>query len=182
MAKQLKRIPRSDQYTQYGDVMVKPHILARHQEPQANGCIHWTGPRHRQGYGMIGGIRMPQMIAIMMTVHRLQMKIQLNRALDRKEEVIHTCGNMQCVNPDHLILGDARTRAAQTNINNGGRRHHSPTREPRRQPNRVYRYSDDEIRWIRTADPAEITERYNLPRQRGSALKWSMNRFYRWLK
>jgi len=179
MAKQLKRIPKPNQYTQYGDVLVKPHILARHQEPQPSGCIHWTGPRHRQGYGMIGGIRMPEMTAIMMTVHRLQMKIRLNRALDRTEEVIHTCGNMQCVNPDHLTVGDAKTRAAQTNINNNHQRQHGP-RTPRKQ-NRQYRYSEDEIRWIRTADPQDIADHYGLPRQRGRALKWSMNTFYRWL-
>ena len=180
MAKQLKRIPNPHLYTQFGDVMIKTHILERNQEPQPSGCIHWTGPRHRQGYGMMGGVRMPQMTPIMMTVHRLQMKIKLNRALDRKEEVIHTCGNMQCVNTDHLILGDARTRAAQTNKNNAGHRVHG-VRTPRKQ-NRPYRYSEEEILWIRSADPADIAERYGLPRHRGHSMKWSMNRFYRWLK
>jgi hypothetical protein len=181
MAKQLKRIANRHLYTQYGDVLVKTHILDSKQEVQANGCIHWTGPRHRQGYGMIGGIRMPEQIAIMMTVHRLQMKIKLNRALLRSEEVIHTCGNMQCVNPDHLILGDSKKRAEITTINNPGMRTRHRTREPRKQ-NRVYRYSEAEILWIRTADPELIALQYRVTPGRARTMQWSMRKNYQWLK
>ena len=181
MAKQLKRIPNPHLYTRYGDVMVKTHILERKQEPQPNGCIHWTGPRHRQGYGMIGGIRMPEMTAIMMTVHRLQMKIKLNRSLLRSEEVIHTCGNMQCVNPDHLIVGDSKKRAEITTINNPGLRTRHKTLPPRKQ-NRVYKYSEAEIRWIRIADPELIALQYQLPMHRARTMQWSMRKYYRWLK
>ena len=181
MAKQYKRIPNPELYTQYGDVLVKTHILTSKQEPQPTGCIHWTGPRHRQGYGMIGGIRMPGMTGIMMTVHRLMMKITLNRALSRTEEVIHTCGNMQCVNPDHLILGDAKTRAAVTTANNPGLRTRHRTTAPKKQ-NRQYRYSESEIQWIRTADPAYIAVQYKIGINRARTMQWSMRKYYRWLK
>lgn len=71
-----------------------------------NACWSWTGPRHRQGYGMIGGQRIATGRKIMMTIHRLLLKVKLGYD-PGTADAMHTCGNMRCVNPAHIVLGDA---------------------------------------------------------------------------
>ena len=176
----IKRIRNLDLYTLYGDVLVNAQALAAKQVPQPSGCIHWSGPLHRQGYAFIGGIRMPEQKRIMMTVHRLMLKIKLGRALKPGEESIHVCGNMQCVNPDHLTLGNARERNDMMMKNHPGIRQRPRTGGVRKQ-NRKYRYSDDEIQWIRAADATEIAERYEVTIFRARSLKHNMTKYYRWL-
>ena len=78
----------------------------RHYHPDpVSGCWLWNGPSHRQGYGMIGAWRDPDMHKIMTTCHRIMARRKLGRAIDSSEWVIHTCGEPRCVNPDHLAVG-----------------------------------------------------------------------------
>jgi hypothetical protein len=68
-------------------------------------CWLWCGPVNNAGFGMIRGDGgQPKMT----TVHRIAAKhIGLN--ID-DTEVQHTCLTKHCVNPDHLVLGNALQR------------------------------------------------------------------------
>jgi hypothetical protein len=81
------------------------HYFYRHQTEDENGCMNWTAGKHRQGYGMMGAWRLDG-TKIMTTTHRIAARIAFDRAIDSSEYVIHTCSNMACCNPDHLIIGD----------------------------------------------------------------------------
>lgn len=171
-----------NEYTQVGDLLIKLEKYNNKLEPQATGCVYWQGPFHRQGYGMFSGIRISDGKRIMMTTHRLAMKLKLNRELDLKEFVVHTCGNPQCVNPDHLILGDARLRYKEmVKQGRAGPRIRGKHTKDHKKQNRQYRYSDDEMLWIRYATKAEIAARYNVSEERAATMRWSMRTNYRWL-
>jgi hypothetical protein len=79
-----------------------------HHNPNT-GCDEWHGPRHRQGYGMIGAWRQADGVKIMTVTHRIAGRRKFGRALDSDEFVIHTCSNPRCVTEDHLMLGDRYT-------------------------------------------------------------------------
>lgn len=68
-------------------------------------CWLWTGPVNNAGYGMCrGNDGYPKMT----TVHRIAAQ---HKGLDiKRKEVQHTCLTKNCVNPDHLVLGNAQTR------------------------------------------------------------------------
>ena len=68
-------------------------------------CWLWTGPVNNAGYGMLrGNDGHPKMT----TVHRIAAQ---QKGLDiRRKEVQHTCLTKNCVNPDHLVIGTAKTR------------------------------------------------------------------------
>lgn len=175
-------IRNKHEYSQVGDLLIKLDAYNAKLIPQANGCIEWRGPFHRQGYGMFSGIRITDERRIMMTAHRLAMKLKLNRELDVKEFVIHTCGNPKCVNPDHLILGDASVRYKEMckQGRNPPRIRGKHTKDHKKQ-NRKYRYTDEEMLWIRYATKAEIAAKYGVTEERAATMRWSMRTNYRWL-
>ena len=99
-----RRLPR----TQIHDIEILWDYFQAHQHRTDTGCWSWSAGRHRQGYGMMGAWRVRDGQKIMTTVHRVAARIKWNRAIDSDEMVIHTCSNMNCCNPDHLMLGDRR--------------------------------------------------------------------------
>lgn len=99
-----------EEYTLIHDVYVKMDRFNSLQETKDNGCIEWTGPKHRQGYGFIGAIDATTMKRKMITLHRFVMRLKLGRELQPGENVIHTCSNPLCCNPEHLIVGDLSKR------------------------------------------------------------------------
>jgi hypothetical protein len=145
-------------------------------------CIHWTGPYHKQGYGMYGGIRAADKKRVMFLVHRLLMTENLGRTLDRHEMVIHTCSNARCVNIDHLVLGDGKLRNAvmAKNGRSGPRIRGKHTKDHKRQ-NRQYKYSVEEMLWARYATKEQVAAKYNLPIERARQLQWNFINKYRWL-
>jgi hypothetical protein len=67
-------------------------------------CWLWTGPVNNAGYGMIRGDNgVPKMV----TVHRVA---GIQKGLDKNSEIQHTCLTKHCVNPDHLVEGNSRSR------------------------------------------------------------------------
>lgn len=68
-------------------------------------CWLWTGPVNNAGYGMLrGNDGYPKMT----TVHRIAAQ---HKGLDiKRKEVQHTCLTKNCVNPDHLVIGNAQSR------------------------------------------------------------------------
>jgi hypothetical protein len=87
---------------------VYDRLMKRVKVPKnKNKCWLWCGPVNNAGFGMIRGqtnLGDPKMV----TVHRVMAR---HNGLDIKnKEVQHTCLTNHCVNPDHLVLGNAKER------------------------------------------------------------------------
>jgi hypothetical protein len=170
------------QFTQVSDIWIKMENWERYQDPQPSGCIHWTGGKHNQGYAMIGAIRVSDHKRLMVTGHRVAMRMQLGRAITPDETVVHSCSNTQCVNPNHLLLGDLRLRNLIMYANGRGPNQGLP--RPRLEAikqQRDYRYTEEEIQWVRTASTPDIVARFQVTKDRAAHLRWSFRNGYRWL-
>jgi hypothetical protein len=77
--------------------------------PADNGCLEYNGPKHRQGYRMIGVLD-AEGNRKMTVAHRVAMRMKLNRELATNEDVRHACSNLACVNPSHLYIRNDETR------------------------------------------------------------------------
>lgn len=81
-------------------------MISRVKIPEnKNECWLWCGPVNNAGYGMVRGTDgYPRM----MTVHRVAAQ---EKGLDiKRKEVNHTCLTRNCVNPDHLVIGNVTQR------------------------------------------------------------------------
>ena len=87
---------------------VHERVLERTKIPKDQSkCWLWTGPVNNAGYGLIKGDTR-QGDAKMVTVHRVMAR---HKGLQIKfKEVQHTCLTKNCVNPDHLVIGNPKTR------------------------------------------------------------------------
>ena len=84
-----------------------------------NDCWLWTGPVNNAGYGMIrGDDGEPKMT----TVHRVA---GIEKGLDKNKEIQHTCLTKNCVNPKHLVNGNARSRHTRI-VDKHGPNFHAP--------------------------------------------------------
>jgi hypothetical protein len=143
------KIPLDTKYPdQIADVRVNLSFIYSRMDTSAGPTACWTyrGAHHRQGYPMCGGVRLPDMTKIMMTIHRLFLKQKLGHDPGSSVDAVHTCGNMRCINPDHLVPGDARL-LTQLKIQRGNYNMGRPVgyrlTAPRRQN---YRYGVDNLR------------------------------------
>jgi hypothetical protein len=174
----------ASKYIDLYDLLIgEVHWLTNQEKDPNSDCILWTGGRHVQGYGMCGGKRKADNKFIMATAHRIAMRIKLGRAIGRKENVIHTCTNPNCVNPDHLYLGNYSEIQRVSRIK--GKRKAPPTgryvRDHKMQ-NRKYKYSIEEMLFIRQASTDEIATRYNINKKRACQLRYGIRTAYHWLK
>ena len=101
------------QYTKIADIYIKLEKFLNFYKKQDNGCIAYTGLTQKQNYGFVGVLHEQnnQLTRKMMTAHRIVMMIKLNRPLQKGENVIHTCSNPNCVNPEHLFIGTLKDRS-----------------------------------------------------------------------
>jgi hypothetical protein len=146
-------------------------------------CWPWTGPRHRQGYGFIGARRYADDRRIMMVAHRVGMRIKLGRAIDSSEMVVHSCSNMACQNPDHLMLGDAslRTRNMYANGRNATLPLGKHSRDHKPQLGRKYRRTIEEMLFIKHNRPRDIADRFGIDIKRACAWRAGIREGYAWL-
>lgn len=151
------------------------------QEVMPTGCVHYHGLNHRQGYQFVGCIRVADDKRIHITAHRLAMRLKLFRDLLPKEQVIHTCSNVKCVNPDHLILGDTKKRSEVMKANGRQNNQRSSRQDQGPQKTRKYKYTPEEMIWIRQHTTKEIVRRFGIDSSRASAVKGAITRGYKWL-
>ena len=179
-----KRGPRRNKYTQFGNFLFNLEFFRRHQVVLPDGCHEWTAGRHRQGYGMMGGYYVDTDTRFMTVVHRVAMMVKLGRALASSENVSHTCLNPACVNPEHLVVGDDKLRSQlhkQKGLYKPKEKTGRYSRDKVKQ-NRKYKYSIEELLFIRNSTSAEIAERFGIDKSRASSMRYGMRRAYGWLK
>jgi hypothetical protein len=172
------------------DRYVNLELFYRNQAPGANGCINWTGVQNNIGYGFIGFRNIDPATGEpiggdggMMTAHRLAFMIDQKR-LPTKRNVNHTCHNKLCVNPAHLTEGTQRDKLNDMKrdgikggraVGSGGYAYNHE------QTGRKYKYSKEEIQWVRSADPSEVAERYGITRSKATTKQHAFRKGYRWL-
>ena len=161
----------------FGD-LVNLTRFADKQTPMPNGCIEYKGMAHRQGYQFVGCLRNDK--GMFITAHRLAMKLKLNRDLDRTEQVIHTCSNVRCVNPDHLYVGDTRARV-KTMYDNGRAPDTRTKSKAVVMQDRQYRHSLEDMIYFRTHTAKEIREKFGFERKVSTRLKSAFTYGYHWL-
>lgn len=173
-------------YVKIGSLYINVTRFETNSEPDPtpnSDCILWTGATHVQGYGMMG-YRDENNNKKMTVVHRLAKMADLGRELDSSEFVIHSCSNPKCINPQHLLLGDYHLRNAVMVAN--GRQPIYTNRVKVKgvevKQDRVYKYSEAEIRWVRSATTEQIANKYNMTKSRAAQFRHGMQRGYQWLK
>ena len=77
--------------------LISKDDILEYCKPRKRGCWQWIGSLHNDGYAAwnTGGRQIK--------VHRAAYLL-FNGPIPRNRFVYHTCGNKQCVNPDHLKL------------------------------------------------------------------------------
>lgn len=167
-----------------GDRWVNLDNFYSKQQAQPSGCIEWTGVKSNIGYGFIGYRDVATGKTGLMTAHRLALMIKLDREIAPGMNANHSCHNKLCVNFQHISEGTQQQKI-QDMINSGFQLGLPAgiDRGPydHKQANRTYRYTDEEIQWVRNAPAAEIAARYGVSHERAGAMKGSFRKGYRWL-
>lgn len=151
-------------YSVDGDLHINlSKFKARQYDAPTGDCIYMTGAKHPQGYPMIPGHKVSTEKNGMHTGHRISYVLNKGK-IPQGMNVIHTCLDMRCVNPDHLFLGTAKERGnhmKEMGHTTSGRKMGDGI--PRKQLNRKYKYSEDDIRFVRTQSLEDIQKRFGWP-------------------
>lgn len=87
-----------------GPKIVKKTIEDILERTERDGeCCIWIGAKHVQGYGMM------RQEGVMRSVHSVVAELKYGRKPTKYsgDRVTRTCDNIDCVNPDHVIIKDA---------------------------------------------------------------------------
>jgi hypothetical protein len=156
------------------------------QTVMPTGCWEWTGIKNNAGYGFIGFIYADKPVTGaghgMMTVHRLAWMIK-HDCLPTKRNINHTCHNKLCVNPAHLTEGTQQEKMRA--MRDSGIKLGGPAPGPRgsydHKQIRDYKYTEEYIQWMRTADVDDIVKKLNISRTQATRKQWGFRMGYRWL-
>lgn len=85
--------------------IIKLSIIPKNKDGsnKKNACWEFTGCKNNAGYGMIN----VDSVQKMQLAHRV---MGIEHGLNKEQEIQHTCLNRLCVNPHHLVNGDAKSR------------------------------------------------------------------------
>ena len=152
------------------------------EDPQT-GCIPWTGVFNNIGYPFMGVRDATTDKYKMVTAHRVALTIKLGRAIAPGMNANHSCHQKHCVAPAHLSEGTQQQKLADMMRDGikGGRAPGPAGSYDHKQHGRVYRYTEDEIQWIRTATNREISQRYGKSYASAASMKYEFRKGYRWL-
>ena len=171
-------------YTDLGDILVNLDTYYNNivHGAKPTDCWSWTGPTHRQGYGMMGAIRKSDDKRIMVVAHRIGGRLKAKSALATTDTVVRTCSNPACLNPRHIQIGDLslRNRIAVKNGRMG-------TVSPKQagvvyKQNRTYKYTEKEILFLRNSTTEAIAKQYGVTRSRACNMRWYARSQFKWLK
>lgn len=73
-------------------------LLAGYRVSEESGCWEWRGHTYSNGYGAI------KVFGRMLTAHRYSYELHKG-PIPYGLQVLHSCDNKRCINPDHLRLG-----------------------------------------------------------------------------
>ena len=196
MKKRNKKFNFPDTY--HGYQLNVSKFLSRFVEDPQTGCWNWNAAKHRQGYGMISAYRIADDTIIMMTAHRMSWLIY--RGPITQPNILHMCHNPACCNPAHLGTGTQKDNmrkmiaAGRQNLKRTARHPYTyntpdgrhPTfgqyhRTPRHESKWKYRYTPEEIQFLRTASIPEICDKFNKDRTWAYGRRWSARKGYKWL-
>jgi hypothetical protein len=168
-----------------GEFSYNPDLFFKKQQPLANGCIEWVGIKNNIGYGLIGAYDHSQNKLRMITPHRLALTIKLGRPIAAGMNANHfVCHNRLCVNEQHLEEGTQKekmTSMREQGILLGNNLGSARGSYNHKQTGRKYKYTEDEIQWVRNATTYEIAQKFNLTAQKAAALRFTFRGGYRWL-
>jgi hypothetical protein len=155
------------------------------QKDPVTDCDNWTGVVSSIGYGFTAfRSAVDDSKKGMMTAHRLALMIKLGREIAPGMNANHSCHNRRCCNPDHLSEGTQQEKIKQMvadGVNQGRQPGQLVGPYLHQQHNRTYKYSEEEIQWIRNAPAAEIAAKYGVTHKRAGSMKGAFRAGYRWL-
>jgi len=175
-------MPKRVEKIKLGDRLISKENYERHQRYNpTTGCTEWTGVTSNIGYGFIGYTTESDKKGRMMTVHRIALALKLGRPIAPGMNANHSCHNMLCVTPEHLSEGTQQQKRAdmvRDNIHNNAT---GPRGSYNKKQNRQYKYTEDEIQWIRNATSEEIAEKYNMDKRKAASTRYLFRNGYTWL-
>ena len=175
-------MPKRIDKIQIGDRLSSRDNYYKHQHYNpATGCTEWTGVKSNIGYGFIGFSDVNDKTKTgMMTVHRVALALKLGRPVAPDLNANHSCHNKLCVTPEHLSEG-TQSQKRYDMVRDGIKANQPPRGSYGKQKNRTYRYSDDDIQWVRNATTDEIVDRFKLTKRQASTMRNGFRKGYTWL-
>ena len=180
-----------DLYTQIEDLAIKlDKFLEKIGEPDpVTGCQYPThGGRHKQGYLMVSahdassiGQPGPHYHKRMVTGHRILARMKFKQPITPDIKVYHTCGDMSCMNIDHIAMGTQQEVISNRNVN-GSTTVNRYKADPKAPKYAKVHYSVPDLFWIRdVATPRQIRDRFGLTQDIAYQIKYRTRKMYKWL-